>query len=86
MGMCVPFRTPDGMGPGQPRTRSGKPGFDGGFGYFERLSDLFDGTVLRHLHLDDLTKSRLKLPNGSKHTGVPLAVDADMLGARAGIF
>src|ERR1700722_18307311 len=86
MDMCFPFRAPDGMSPGQPRTRSGKPGFDSGFGYFERLSDLFDGTVIRHLHLDNLTQSRLKLPDGSKRTSVPLAVNADMLGARAGIF
>jgi hypothetical protein len=86
VGMCVPFRTPDGMSRGQPRTRPGKPGFDSGLGYFERLSDLSDGIVLHHLHLNDLTKPRLELPDGSKHTSMTLAVKADILWARAGIL
>jgi hypothetical protein len=50
------------------------------------LRDLSDGIVIHHLHLDDLTKSRLKLPDGSNHTSMALAMKADMLGAWAGIF
>jgi len=73
------------MSRGQPRTRPGKPGFDSGFGYFERLSDLSDRIATHHPHLDDLTKSRLKIPDGSKHTSITLAVNADTLGAGAGV-
>ena len=86
MGTCVPLRTPDRMSRDQPGTRSGKPGFDSGLGYSERLSDFSDGIVIHYLHLDDLTKPWLELPDGSKHASVTLAVKANILWARASIL
>lgn len=69
----------------QPRTCPGKPGFDSGFGYSERLSDLSAGIATHHLHLDELTKSRLKIPDRSKQTSISLAVNVDTLGAEAAV-
>jgi hypothetical protein len=50
------------------------------------LSNLSDGTAIHHPQLDDLAKPRLKVLDGLTHASIPLAVNAHMLGARAGIF